>query len=356
MKINVKKTKTNIDEDIINYKDIQNTHEIICDYFNDQKKEVSKLKHLKKEIDNLMEGKSRVLKLTLKRYQSKIKEKIDDIKNNSTYNRYLKSISPILNRYREYNHPIYGDNKFNVADVYVKWFNDIARRFFPVMTLPQKPDEGCLNCNSTVIFNNDTCTICRKCRYIVWKQVNNISYDDKERVNLNSRYKYVRELFFKEAIKKYQGQQRDDIPEHVRRYIDDFISTNDIKPSQLTKHRLWSILKDGNYSKYNEYINKIYYEMVNKPPPDISKYENELLSDFRLQDDVYNEIDPEVREYRDNALNSFYILFKLLEKYGYHVTKEEKDIFLKDRPRLISHDKTWKEICEQLGWNYLDTV
>jgi hypothetical protein len=351
-----RKNKNVTEEDIINYNDIQNTHEIICEYFTKQEEKLDYLQSVIKDLGETAKTQPPIIRHSLVQYRDKMKIKYNDIKKRETFNKYLQSVTPILNKYRECCRPVYADQKFNIADLYVKLYNDIARRFFPVMTVPVKPNEGCENCQSLLIFTTESCRICKKCRYITWKSVNTVSYDDKERVNLNSRYKYTRKLFFKEAIKKYQGQQREDIPEDIKNYIDDFMQTNNIRPSRVTKHSLWSILKDGNYSKYNDFIHKIYYSMVKKPAPDISKYESDLLSDFDLQDQVYNEISSDIKEDRDNALNSFYILFKLLERYGYHVSKEEKDIFLKDRQRLISHDNIWREICTRLNWIYVDTV
>ncbi len=355
-----KKLKTS-DEDVITYKDIRNTHELICDRF---ASEVAKLP----ELDRLIEEVSRVIANTtqkaitqtaLGRYKRKLEYRRETTASQAQFNDYMDNVSKVLMRYISLaSRPITSGKVHDIssADYYVKLFNNIAKRFFDIVSLPQTQTEACPVCGGQQFVSTDVQKVCKGCRFIVRKSVTTVSYDDKERVNMNGRYKYVRKQFFREAMKQYQGQQREDPPDEVTDYINAFLCENNLTNEDLTIHMLWSMFKDNNYAKYNSFIHKIYYGRVKKSPPDISKLESELLADFDLLDKAYEEMTPEMKDDRDNALNSFYVLFRLLERHNYQVTKEEKDVFLKDRPRIVAHDQIYKKICKKLGWKPTGTV
>ena len=72
---------------------------------------------------------------------------------------------------------------------------------------------------------------------------------------------------------------------------------------------------------------------------------NELLS-------PYSKFCPNDRV---NFLNYYYVLFKFCELLG--ESRYLHDIpMLKDREKLIEQDTIWKEICEDLDWEFNATI
>lgn len=203
--------------------------------------------------------------------------------------------------------------------------------------------------------------VCQECGNVIdMRNDNLISYKDIERVNIGSKYSYDRKTHFRECIKRYQGKQNTNIPDHVFTDIIKQLQNYKLIPLSYTpeeevrvfqdirREHILMILKDLGYSKYYEDITYIYHKTTKKKIPDISEYEALLLQDFDKLLEVY---DSSYKDDRKNFINNQYVLYQLLRRHNYSCEKENFS-FLKTNDRKSYHDHICGILFSKLNWNF----
>lgn len=108
-------------------------------------------------------------------------------------------------------------------------------------------------------------------------------------------------------------------------------------------------LKELRLSKHYENVQLIHFNLTGKPPPDISRLEGVLLSDFEqltmLYDEVYRY------EPRKNFINTQYTLFQLLKRHKYPCNVSDFSI-IKTSERRDWHHRVCKNLFSKLNWNF----
>lgn len=243
----------------------------------------------------------------------------------------------------------------------------------------------CNMCNSINLYITNRETICIDCgnEFESSMPIEEISYDDSERVNMTVKFKYSRIAHFEDTIEQFQGKQNKTIPLKV--FLDlekefeiqnllnkrdhkiyssgkefhDIIDKDEVLRSKIfnkiTRENIINILSETSNSKYYEDVNLIhkYYNPYNFKN-DISHLEDVLIEDFTKILDVYEVVHKNLKLNRINFLNSNYILFQLLRKHNYPCSKDNF-MFLKTIDRIIEHDIIYEKICELLEWTFIPT-
>ena len=140
--------------------------------------------------------------------------------------------------------------------------------------------------------------------------------------------------------------------EEVIENITQQIKKERINISQLTNKRAKEILKKLGYNKYYEHIPFIKDKLGIKPPIMSSELETTLCNLFMDIQGPYAKYCPDDRV---NFLNYYYTVYKLCELLN---PRHFLPYFpmLKDREKRIEQDEIWKNICDELGWEYISTV
>lgn len=169
-----------------------------------------------------------------------------------------------------------------------------------------------------------------------------------------------RENFMK-AIMKFQGKKSPDNIEGLKEALDRrFASLRiptkdecsliplDIKgrKPRTSKKIMYEALKETGYPNYED-INYICHMYWGWELPDISQYEEQLLSDYDKAQLVYKE----VRGTRKSSSNSQYRLFRHLHKIGYPV--DPSDFKIVKASSLDFHEEFWLRACDQYGWEFV---
>ena len=81
----------------------------------------------------------------------------------------------------------------------------------------------------------------------------------------------------------FQGIQKIEIDDAVYDTISIRMKNSNLTKCTITKDHIYLFLSEGGYSKHYEDIILIYCTITNKKPPNISKYEEELATMFRVQ-------------------------------------------------------------------------
>jgi len=196
--------------------------------------------------------------------------------------------------------------------------------------------------------------ICPSCGYqeIILVEQNRPIYRQSNKEA--SHYTYKRSNHFNEWISQIQGKESTDIPEEIFEKIVNEINKQKIKDlSKLSYHKMREILKKINTNKYYEHIYYIIYRLNGVPAPNFPPELEEKLRN------MFKEIQAPFLKYcpsnRKNFLSYSYVLYKfcqLLEKDEYL----KYFSLLKSREKLHLQDQIWKKICEEVNWEFIQSI
>lgn len=169
-----------------------------------------------------------------------------------------------------------------------------------------------------------------------------------------SHYTYKRINHFNEWISQIQGKESTDIPEEIFDKIVNEINKEKISDlSKLSYNKMREILKKINTNKYYEHIYYIIYRLNGIPAPDFPpELEEKLRSMFKEIQAPFLKYCPSNRK---NFLSYSYVLYKfcqLLEKDEYL----KYFSLLKSREKLHLQDQIWKQICEEVNWEFIQSI
>ena len=271
---------------------------------------------------------------------------------NSIIHEYLKFVSDYFKHYDDILLLLPISNEHDESDKKTNKINHLNTN----LKCPQ-----CNNISKFEIFDNQN--VCGECGNII-DQFNHqiLSFKDSERVNLNGKYSYDRKIHFKDCIYQFQGKQNVSIHPNVYENIIQQLLAHSIIPENyqnlpkqmafenVTKEHIYLFLKNSKYVKHYEDSVLIYHVLTDKPVPDISHLEDQLISDFDLLVEQYDK-KYKNNTYRKNFINTSYVLFQLLRRHRYPCQKEDFNI-LKTVDRKYYHDEICSELFSDLGWNF----
>lgn len=213
--------------------------------------------------------------------------------------------------------------------------------------------ERCNICNEGELIKSlyDGILICNKCFSIEKYLIHSDKPSYKEPPKEISFYAYRRINHFKEILAQFQAKETTDIPNIVIENIKNQIKKERISLNILTSKRTKEILKKLGYNKYYEHITFIKDKLGIKPPIMSQQLEETLCNLFVDIQVPYAKYCPSDRV---NFLNYYYTLYKLCELL------DERDYLphfpmLKDQKK-IEQDQIWKNICQDLGWDFIPTL
>jgi len=307
-----------------------------------------------------------------------IKDDINDIKKqirelNKKKDDYLLNNSKFVHSYFEEKQTISeGNNNVTVLD---DFFNisktkhvtcnekekSISKQYF-------KSVSNAISDISDYVENKDICKLCRKGELIPLTNegllvCNNCSNQtanliDSEKPSYKEPPKevfidaYKRINHFREIIAQFQAKETTQISDEIIEKIRAQIQKERIELSKLTNCHAKEILKRLNLNKYYEHIPFIKDKLGIKPPVMTPELENTLCNLFIDIQVPYAKFCPEGRV---NFLNYYYTIYKLCELLD---EREFLPYFpmLKDRDKRVEQDEIWKQICEELNWEFIPTL
>ena len=193
------------------------------------------------------------------------------------------------------------------------------------------------------------CNVCSSCvKYLVENEKPSYKEPPKEVCF----YAYKRINHFREILAQFQAKETTQIPDEVIENIIQQIKKERIDLSHMTNKRTKEILKKLGYNKYYEHIPFIKDKLGIKPPIMSSELENTLCNLFMDIQGPYAKYCP---DYRVNFLNYYYTVYKLCELLNQHHFLPYFPM-LKDREKRIEQDVIWKNICDELDWEFIATI
>jgi len=252
------------------------------------------------------------------------------------------------------------DTSNNNSDKSIKT-NDIICNYL------KNVDESFLDVNNYII-NTNTCNFCNKgelipidedgllvcnhCAKSIPYLIENEKPSYKEPPKEVCFYAYKRINHFREILAQFQAKETTQIPEKVIEDIKLQIRKERIELKTLTNNKAKEILKKLGYNKYYEHIPFIKDIIGIKPPVMTPELEETLCNLFMDIQRPYAKFCPDDRV---NFLNYYYTVYKLCELLDQNQFLPYFPM-LKDREKRIEQDNIWKQICDELEWEFIPTI
>ena len=242
------------------------------------------------------------------------------------------------------------NNNINIVQKYLSNIDDV---FIDINSYIQ-PNDICQYCHhgELVPLEDEGILICDKCSRNIPYLIENEKPSYKEPPKEVCFYAYKRINHFKEIIAQFQGKETTQIPLEVIENIKLQIKKERTHISQITNLKTKEILKKLGYNKYYEHIPFIKDKLGIKPPVMTPDFEETLFNLFIELQAPYSKYCPDDRV---NFLNYYYTAYKLCELLGKKHYLEHFPM-LKDREKRIDQDNIWKQICEELNWEFISTI
>jgi hypothetical protein len=234
-----------------------------------------------------------------------------------------------------------------------KYLTNVDDSFFDINNFVQQTDI-CRDCNKgeMIPIEHEGILVCNICSKSIPYLVENEKPSYKEPPKEICFYAYKRINHFREILAQFQAKETTQIPDEVIENINQQIKKERIKLSQITNKRAKEILKKLGYNKYYEHIPFIKDRLGIKPPIMSSELEDTLCNLFMEIQGPYAKYCP---DYRVNFLNYYYTVYKLCE-----LLDQQQFLpyfpMLKDREKRIEQDEIWRNICDELDWEYIPTI
>ena len=212
----------------------------------------------------------------------------------------------------------------------------------------------CNQCNKGELIpvDHEGILICNNCHIHVKYLVDNEKSSYKEPPKELCFYAYKRINHFREILAQFQAKETTQIPEEVLESIKLQIKKERITLEQITNKKAKDILKKLGYNKYYEHIPFIKDKLGIKPPIMTPELEETLCNLFMDIQAPYAKYCPDDRV---NFLNYYYTIYKLCELLDQTQFLSYFPM-LKDREKRIEQDDIWKQICNELDWEFIPTI
>ena len=313
----------------------------ITDKINDITKNIIDLKNRKKEyfLDNS--------KFIFDYFENK--KNISGGTNTQTCNNKNKLLNTFF-KIKQDDNNIYQTKNNNIVQ---KYLTNIDDNFLDVNSYVCQTDI-CQYCykGEMIPLEDEGIVICNVCSRNIPYLIENEKPSYKEPPKEVCFYAYKRINHFKEILAQFQGKETTQIPLDVIENIKLQIKKERIDLSQISNNKTKEILKKLGYNKYYEHIPFIKDKLGIKPPIMSPELEETLCNLFIELQSPYSKACPDDRV---NFLNYYYTAYKLCELLGENQYLQHFPM-LKDREKRIEQDTIWKQICEELDWEFIPTV
>jgi len=285
-------------------------------------------------------------------------ENIDDVENNSEKNvennKSNINLLEFFNNKKNNNIKKQNSNTSKKGQLLGEYLN-IVEGTYEQDNIKIVTDNICEKCNTELIINYiEGISICTLCG-----EQNNILIDSekpnyKEPTYESNYFAYKRINHFNEWLSQFQAKESTDIPgEIIEKIMLELKKERIVNVANISNHKIREILKKLKLNKFYEHIPYIINKINGKPPPSISKeIEEKLRYMFK---EIQTPFQNHCPKHRKNFLSYSYVIHKFIQLLGI----DEYLIYfplLKSREKLYQQDKIWKNICNDLKWDFINSI
>jgi len=213
----------------------------------------------------------------------------------------------------------------------------------------------CEKCGGSVTINyTEGISVCNICAEQISIIIDSDKPNYKEPTYESNYFAYKRINHFNEWLSQFQAKESTDIPcEIIEKILVELKKERILNVANISNNKIREILKKLKLNKFYEHIPYIINKINGKTPPNISKQlENKLRTMFR---EIQQPFQKHCPKYRKNFLSYSYVLHKFIQL----LSIDEYLIYfplLKSREKLYQQDRIWKNICIELGWEFINSI
>jgi len=241
-------------------------------------------------------------------------------------------------------------------DIFVDYLIDVENR--NISRAKQRTVEQCTNCSSSNIlhFHDTSDLVCDSCGLVIASIISEeLTYrEEQETSEKIVNYSYKRENHFNEWLSQFQAQEMTTIPDEVMEQLRSELKKMKIrKLDEITHAKIRGLLKKLRLNKYYEHVPYITNILNGIKAPNMPQMlEEKLRIMFK---DIQKPFDDNCPSERKNFLSYSYVLYKFCELLG---EDEYLQYFplLKSKEKLYQQDVIWKNICNDLKWEFIPTI
>jgi len=355
---NEKMSKINLEIDSLDSKkkELHKLNELLTIYIDKSESRIKifelqqKIKELKNKIHDI-ENHTELLD-----YIFDAKDFIENIDNDEINISYQKNDTEGVSKVGILNY-INKTGTINKGDTYNKYLQKCFNQNNTVPYNLENFNNLCKLCKSP--FEIDTkeslliCTHCGVCEKHTETIFNNFG-DNYSPDSNNTQFSYQRKNHFKEWLNQLQAKEVTIIPDVVIELVIKELQKERIEDiNDIDSVRIKKYLKKLKLNKYYEHIPNLISRITNKPPLKITDEFNNILMD--LFDKIQEPFKKHCPKNRKNFLSYSYTLHKFCQLLG----KREYLIYfplLKSREKLFEQEKIWKDICNDLNWDFIPSI
>ena len=243
----------------------------------------------------------------------------------------------------------------NKETIYEKYMKTIDKTYINVNNDDNEITDTCGKCNVEMLLNNNSgILICPKCGLMENIIVDSDKPSFKEPPKEMTSFCYKRINHLNEFLAQFQAKETTDIPEDVYNEILMEIKKERITNMALiTPEKMRALLKKIKKNDYYEHIPYIINQLNGLPAPVIAPEIEEIIRGmFKAIQIPFEKYCPHKRK---NFLSYNYVMYKFFELLE---LDEYLQCFqlLKSRTKLHQQDLIWKNICNDLNWQFIKSL
>lgn len=280
--------------------------------------------------------------------EARFKDRMNKCKTEAEMTEYLLKCIPTL---REYSEP----GNIKRKDIYDKYMNDVEDSPQP-QKLADYNHIPCPKCNGMYTLVHDereSIDSCNKCGYTEYVQNLGLDFKSMEHMTVHVHYAYKRENHFNEWISQFQAKESTSVPPEVMEQLKSELKKQKITVlADITHEKVKGLLKKLGHAKYYEHVPYIATMISGIEPPMMSAaLEAKLRKLFQLIQEPFERHKPANRK---NFLSYSFTLYKLCQ-----LLDEDSYLpcfpLLKSKEKLYIQDQIWKNICQDLQFEFIPT-
>lgn len=293
----------------------------------------------------------------------KHKEKLEMLNEEEKIN-YLLNIAEIFEDYDKEYECEESDKNINkyVSTTKIVKNGDLLNRYLNItentpLTIIEHKEKLICECGSEKkIIHSDAQIVCLGCgisEFYFDCTTQGLTYEQEVNSESTTSFAYKRINHFNEWLIQFQAKGHTSIPEDILEQIKGELKKERLLDREITQKKIKEILKKLKYNKYYENVG-IITNIINKKSMSTMEpeLEEKLRNMFRMIQEPFDKHKP---KNRSNFLSYSYCLYKFCELL-------DKDEYLchfpllKSREKLQNQDSIWKNICLDLGWEFMPTA
>lgn len=256
-------------------------------------------------------------------------------------------------------------NKSNKSLVFQQYLVEVEKNTEAAQNLPAEVLRvtedvmTCAACNVSCLFipreSELVCPECGVTKSYMEMSEHNITYDQEVQQNsIVNYFAYKRLNHFTEWLNSLQAKENTEIPPEVLEAVRaEFKKERASKRADIKPTKVRAFLKKLKLNKYYEHTHSICNALNGVPAPKLPQYLEDRLK--HMFGEIQEPFEKHCPSTRKNFLSYSYVLYKFCELLG---EDEVGAMFplLKSPEKLYQQDSIWKNICRELGWEFIRSI